>query len=58
MGTPYGRDDAAKDTGTDPKSVDKAWHQAREDCQTSDHPVDKSLSGGWDRKTDAEEDKK
>lgn len=41
MATPYTREDAAKDTGVDPKEVDRVWHEAREDARRSGYLKDK-----------------
>ena len=48
----YTKKDAAEETDTGTKNVSRAWHDAREDAQQSDHPIDKGLTEGWDRTPD------
>jgi len=50
----YTKKDAAKDTEAGGKETSRAWHQAREDAQSSDHPVDQKLTEGWGRTSDSE----
>lgn len=54
----FTKKDAAKGTKSNTKEVSRAWHQAREDAQKSDHPYDKSLTKDWNRTPDSERDKK
>jgi hypothetical protein len=53
----YTKKDAAKDTDSSSKKVSHAWHDAREDAQQSDHPVDKELTKDWERTPDTPVDK-
>ena len=48
----YTEKDAAEETDSGGKETSRAWHQAREDAQQSDHPVDKELTEGWTREPD------
>ena len=41
--------DAAKDTKSSNRDVSRAWHQARDEAQNSDHPYDKWLTEKWKR---------
>ena len=45
----YTKKDAAKETESGGRETSRAWHQAREDAQDSDHPVDKELTKDWER---------
>jgi hypothetical protein len=51
-GNTYDEKDAAEETDSSVKEVNDAWHEARDNAQDSDHPIDKSLTEGWDRKRD------
>jgi hypothetical protein len=55
----YTKKDAADETEAGGKETSRAWHQARNDAQTSEEPIDQELAKGWDRTPDSnEEDKK
>ena len=54
----FSKKDAAKETNSSRKEVTRAWHQAREDAQKSDHPYDKSLTKDWKREPDSQKDEK
>lgn len=48
----YTEKDASEETDAGGKETSRAWHQAREDAQQSDHPVDQRLTEGWTREPD------
>jgi hypothetical protein len=50
----YTEKDAAEETEAGGKETAEAWHSARDDAQTSDHPYDQSLTEGWERTPDSE----
>lgn len=51
-GNKYDEKDAAEETDSSISETNEAWHNARDDAQSSDHPVDKELTKDWDRKSD------
>jgi hypothetical protein len=50
----YTKKDAAKETESGGKETSRAWHQAREDAQTSDDPKDQELAKDWSRTPDSQ----
>ena len=40
----YTKEDAARETGASIKETSRAHHQAKNDCQDSEHPYDKKLA--------------
>jgi hypothetical protein len=48
----YTEKDAATETEVSEKEATATWHEARNDAQNSDHPVDKALTEGWTRTPD------
>jgi hypothetical protein len=57
--TDYTKKDAAEETEAGGKETSRAWHQARNDAQTSDNPIDQELAKDWGRTPDSNEgDKK
>lgn len=53
----YTEKDAAKETDAGGKETARAWHQARDDAQSSDHPYDQSLVEGWNRDSGSKDSK-